>query len=137
MKLNELHVRDSHARTPSHRYSVAGRDIRIRCVEINFPATASRQHDSIRTDRLHVTAVFIKNVNSKATIFGSEPDLGCGDQIDRHVVLQKIDTRLSSQLAQQSVFDFFARYIADMKHAPFGMSAFAPKIEHALLRELG
>ena len=79
MKLNELHVRDRHPRAPRHRHSVTGRDVGVRCIEINFSATAGRQHDSIRTDRLHVAAVFIENVNAQATVFGREANLGCGD----------------------------------------------------------
>ena len=50
MELDEFHVRDHRARAPRHRDTVASRDIRIGRVEINFPATAGGEHDSIGAD---------------------------------------------------------------------------------------
>ena len=47
MKLDELHVCNLYARTPCHRHTVAGRNVRIRRVQIDFAATAGRKHDPI------------------------------------------------------------------------------------------
>ena len=51
MELDELHVRDHRAGAPCHRHTIARRNVRIGCVEINFPATAGGEHDSIGADR--------------------------------------------------------------------------------------
>ncbi len=79
MKLNKLHVRNRHSGAPGYRHAVTGRDIWIRCVEINFSATTGREHDSVRTDCLHLAAIFIKDVNAEATVLRRVTDLGGRD----------------------------------------------------------
>ena len=86
MKLDEFHVRDLGARSPRHRHAIACRDIRIRRVQINFAATAGREHDSIRTDRFYFSFFFVQHVNAKTAVFCGEAELGRGDQIHRHVI---------------------------------------------------
>src|SRR5205814_6690575 len=76
--------------------------------------------------------VLIENVDTETTIFRRVTKLCGGDQIDRHVIFQKIDMRFASELAQQNVFDFFSSHIAYVKHPSLGMSSFAAKIEFAM-----
>ena len=76
MELDELHVRDRHAGAPGHRHAVAGRDVRVGCVEINFPAAAGREHNSIGSNRLNSGSVFIEHINSETTIFRCETKFG-------------------------------------------------------------
>jgi hypothetical protein len=64
MKLNELHVCDLGPRSPGHRHAISGRDIRITRVQINFPATAGREHDPIRTERFYLSGFFIQDINA-------------------------------------------------------------------------
>src|SRR5438552_10628158 len=132
MKLNELHVRDHGTRTPRHRYAVPRRDVRICRVEINFSATASREHDTIRADRLHLSVFFIKNVDPEATVLCRKAELARGDQIHCHMIFQKIDMRLSSQLAQQNFLDLLAGHVLNMQDTPLGVAAFPPKVELAV-----
>ena len=70
MKLDELHVRDRRAGPPRHGHAVAGRDVGIRRVEINLPATAGREHEPIRADRFDFARSFIQDINAEATILG-------------------------------------------------------------------
>ena len=129
MKLNKLHVRDRHTSAPRHRHAVAGRDVGIGCVEIDFSAAAGREHDPIRSDRLHLVAVLVEDVNAEATIFSRVTDLGRRNQVDRHVIFQKIDMRLPSQFAQQCVLDLFSGHILHVQDAPLRMPTFAAQIE--------
>ncbi len=132
MKLDELHVRDHRARAPRHRHAVARRDVRVCRVQINFSAAAGREHDAIRADRFHLSVFFIENVDAEATIFCREAKLARSDQIHRHVIFQKIDMRLPTQLAQQNLLDLLAGHVLHMQDAPFGVTAFSPKIELAM-----
>ena len=91
MKLNEFHVRNRHAGTPGHRNAIAGRDIGIRCVEINFAAAAGCQDDAVRANRFYFPGSFVEHVSAEATIFRGGANLRRRNEIDRHVVLQKID----------------------------------------------
>jgi hypothetical protein len=43
MKLDELHVRDRHARAVGHGHAVAGGDVGVRGVEIDLAAAAGGQ----------------------------------------------------------------------------------------------
>ena len=88
MKLDELHVRDLDACSPRHRHAVSSRDVRIRRVQVNFPATAGCQDDSIRPDRFHVTGFFVQNIDAKAAVFCCETEFGCRNQVDGHVIFQ-------------------------------------------------
>ena len=88
MKLDELHVCDLGARSPRHGHPISGRDIRIGRVEINFAATAGREHNPIGTNRFYLSRSFIQNVDAKTSIFRRESDFGRGDQIHGHVILQ-------------------------------------------------
>ena len=75
MKLDELHVGDRRAGAPGHGHAVAGRDVRIGRVEINFPATAGREHDPIRANRFDLASFFIENINAEATVLRRETEL--------------------------------------------------------------
>ena len=88
MKLDELHVNDDCSRAPRHCDAVSSRDIRIGRIQVDFPATARRQHDSIRTDRFYFSRFFIQNIDAKTAIFCCETELACGDQIDRHMIFK-------------------------------------------------
>ena len=132
MKLDELHVRDHRAGAPRHGYAVPGRDVRIGRVQINFSATAGREHDPVRANRFHCARFFVQNVHAQTTIFGREAELARRDQVHRHVVLQKIDMRLSIQFAQQRVLDFLASNVPHVQHASLGVAGLAPKIEFAM-----
>ena len=70
MELDELHVRDHRAGSPGHRDAVAGRDGGVRCVEINFPASAGGEDEPIGPDRFHLAGNFIEDVNAETVIFG-------------------------------------------------------------------
>ena len=121
------------ARAPCHRHAVAGRDVGIGRVEINFPATAGRQHDPVRPNRFYLAGFFIENVNAEATIFRRETELGRGDQIDRHVIFQKIDMRLAARVARSKVFSIsLPGHVSHVQNAPLRMTAFPAEIEFAM-----
>ena len=76
------------ARSPGHGDAIAGRDIRIRRIEINFPATSGRQNDPVRTNRFYLSADLIEDVNAERAIFHGEAEFASGDQVDRHMIFQ-------------------------------------------------
>src|SRR6266516_1870244 len=136
MKLDELHVNDDCSRAPRHCDAVSSRDIRIGRIQVDFPATARRQHDSIRTDRFYFSRFFIQNIDAKTAIFCCETELACGDQIDRHMILKQLNMRLPAELAQQSVLDLFSRHVPHMQHPTLRVAALLAEIEFAMARDL-
>ena len=91
MKLDKFHVRDLHACAPRHRHAVSRRDVWIRRVQIDFAATASRQHDAIGPDRFHFSGVFIQDIDTEATVFCGKTEFRCGEQVHRHVIFHQVD----------------------------------------------
>ena len=91
MELDELHVRDDRSRAPGHRHAVARRDVRVRRVEINFPAAARGQDQPVGPNRFHFARALIEHVNAEAAIFRGEAKFARRDQIDRHVIFQQLD----------------------------------------------
>jgi hypothetical protein len=87
MKLNELHICDLGSRSPGHGHAISGRDIRITRVQINFAATAGREHDPVRPERFYFSAFFIQDIGAQTPILCGKPELGRCDQINRHVIL--------------------------------------------------
>jgi hypothetical protein len=79
MKLDELHIGDLHPCPPCHCYAVSGRYVRIRRVQVNFPAAPCRKHDSIRSNSFYLSGFFIQNIDTKTAIFFRKTELGRGD----------------------------------------------------------
>ena len=117
---------------PRHRHAVARRDIGIGCVEINLPATAGREHETVGPNGFHLAGDFIEHVSAQATIFRREAELAGGDQIDRHVILQQLDLRLCADARQQRGLDLKASHVVHMEDAPLRVAAFAPEIQLAM-----
>src|SRR5205085_3929039 len=118
--------------TPGYSNTLTGRYILIGSVEINISATAGREHDPIRSNRLYLAADFVENINTETTILRREADLGRRDQINRHVIFQKIDMRLPPQFVQQCVLDFLSGHILHVQDASLRMPAFATEVEFAV-----
>ena len=88
MKLHEFHVGDDGAGAPGHRHAVARRDRGVGRIEINLPATAGREDQSISADRFHRAGSFIKDIHAETVVLGGEAKFRRGDQIDRHVIFE-------------------------------------------------
>ena len=88
MKLHKFHVRDARARAKSHRHAVAGRDVRIRRVEINFAAAARREQRHRRDECPDAIRLFVKNVSAETTIAVLDSNFLTRDQINRQMVFK-------------------------------------------------
>jgi hypothetical protein len=88
MKLNKLHVRNRRARAISHRNPIAGRDIRIRRIKINFAAPAGGQKRDWGRECLHPASRLVQNVNPEAPVFAGMAEFRAGDQIDGEMIFE-------------------------------------------------
>ena len=78
-------------------------------VEINLAATAGRQDQPIGADRFHCAGGFIEHINAEAVILGREAELRRGDQIDRHVIFEKLNVRRFREPRGAASFRFRGR----------------------------
>ena len=131
MKLNEFHVRDGRARAIRHGYAVAGRNVRIGCIKINFAAAARRQKHMTRGKRLDLRGSLIEHIDTKTLIGTALAEFLCRDQIDGKMVFENLDVRLRCDGGQQRPFDFPARDIFGVQNAAARVAAFFAEIEFA------
>src|ERR1017187_4508354 len=94
MELHEFHVGNRRARPERHRHAVAGGDVGIRRVKINFAAATRGEQRHWRTERPDAISFLVKNVSAEAAILANIAELLARDQINRDVVLENLDVRL-------------------------------------------
>ena len=88
MKLDELHIGDGCPGAERHCDTVAGGDVRVRRVEINFAATAGRQRDPRCREGVDLSGFIVQYINTGAAVGLFMAKLGRCDKVDRKVVLQ-------------------------------------------------
>src|SRR5215469_15806210 len=79
MELDEFHVRNSRAATISHRHAVAGGDVGIGGVEINFSTAAGGQQCDRRDEGEHAPGIFVEHISSEATVVAHISEFLAGD----------------------------------------------------------
>src|ERR1051325_2361086 len=129
MELDEFHIRDCGAGAIRHRHTIAGRYVRIGCVEINFAAAARGEEKISAGKRFDLTSVAIENVNAQATIHAGKTNFLAGDEIDGEVVFENLDLRMARDRGEEGTFDFAAGHVLGVKDAALRMAAFATEIE--------
>jgi hypothetical protein len=123
VELVELHVPDLGARAVRHGHAVAGRDVRVGRVEVDLPCAAGREDRGPREHGAHRrTGPLVEHVRADADVRAAEAREH--DQIDRHVVLDEADVRVSLHLRQQRALDLRARGVRGVHDAPRGVAAF-------------
>jgi len=108
MKLDKLHVCDSSARAISHGNAVAGGNIGVGGIEINFSATTCGQESDRSGESFNSASAIIENVNAEATVVGDVTEFLAGDEIDGEMIFEDFDIGLCGNRGEQSTFDFAA-----------------------------
>ena len=85
-----------------HRHAVAGRDVGIRRVEINFAAAARGQQRHRRGERLDAARFFVEHISAEAAVLADVTELLARDQINREVVFKNLDVRLRRNRREQA-----------------------------------
>ena len=129
MKLDELHVGDGGAGAVGHCHAVAGGDVRIRCVEINFTAAAGGEQGNWCGESADMVGFFVKNIGAQAAVFVGHTQFPGGDQVDGNVVFENLDVGLLGNGVQEGALDFASGYILGVQDAAFGMAAFASEVK--------
>jgi len=129
MELNKFHVRDGRAGAPSHRHPVSGRDVGVRRVEVDLPASTRGQDHSIAPDGLDISGGFMEDVNTDHAILGRIAELASRDQINTHVIIENLDIGFFSHRVEQTLLNFAPGGILIMKDASFGVASLPPEIQ--------
>ena len=132
MELNKLHVRDCCSDSPSHRDSVSGRHIGIRCIEVNLAASASGEDHTIAPPRFNIPGGIIESIDTDHAILGCIAELPCGDQINTHVIIENPDVAFLEHRIEQTLLNFASGRIVKMKDASLGVSSFSTQVQFAL-----
>ena len=135
MELNELHVGDGSAGAICHGHAVAGGDIRIGGIEINFSAAAGGQQRYGSGEGLDLASRFIEDVNAQTAIVAGQSEFLAGDKVDGEMILKNLDVWPLGDGRQQSALDLASGDVFRVKNAAFGMTAFLAQIE--LARAIG
>ncbi len=117
---------------PGHGHTVARGHIRIRRIEIDFPATARSQHDDVAAQRLHLAARLIQDIDAHTGILHGVTQLARGQKIHRHMVFQHGDIGMIADAIHQRPLDLKSRRILEMQNAPFRVATFHAEIEFPL-----
>ena len=136
MKLDKFHVRDGAARSPSHRDTVAGRDVRIARVEINLTRTAGRQHATFGAYCPDEVPVEIQDIDPDTPI-GCDPEFRESNEIHCHMSLEDRNTGMGANPFNQSGLDYPAGCVRGMHDPAATMAAFTRQMEiHATVWRL-
>jgi hypothetical protein len=108
MKLDELHVCDGSARAIGHGNTVAGGDIRVGGIEIDFSATARRQEGDRRRERFNFAGSIIEYINAEATVVAHVAEFLAGDEIDGEMIFVNFDVGPFGNRGEEGTLDFAA-----------------------------
>jgi hypothetical protein len=132
MELNELHILDRCAGTPSHRNAVSSRDAWIGGIKVNLPAATGGEDDAITPQRLDLASGFVQNVAADHSIFSGVSELASRDEVDCHVILEKLNIRVLLDSVEEALLNLAPGGITIVQNSSFRMSTFFAKIEFAV-----
>src|SRR6185436_7719500 len=135
LELDEFHIGDASAGAISHRYAVAGGNVRIGCIKINFAATACGQESDWRSEGFNLAGGVVENIDSEAGISICGADFMAGDQIDTKMIFEDGDVALSRDRGEQGTLNLAASHILGMENSALGMPTFLSKVQ--LARPMG
>ena len=127
MELVELHVRDLGAGPVRHGDAVAGRDVRIRRVEVDLPRPAGREHGRPREDGDDLAGRDVEHVRARADLRAAE--LRQRDEVDGRVLLEDADARVPLERLEQRTLHLAPRHVLRVGDAPRAVSPFEVQIE--------
>ena len=129
VELDEFHVRDRGAGTPGHGDAVAGRDIRVRRVEVNFPASPGGEDVDIAAQCLDLAGRLVQHIDTDATILHRIAELAGGDEVHGHMVFHDLDARMLGNLSQQCLLDGHAGGVLKMEDPAFRVPTLLAEVE--------
>ena len=129
MELNKFHVGHRCSGAPSHGNSVAGRDIRVRGVEINLAAAAGGEDHSIAPNRFDHPGSVIENIDANHAILSGVAELACRDQVNGHMIVENLDIAFLDNRIKQTLLDLATCCIVIVEDTSLGVSAFLTQIQ--------
>src|SRR5271165_2580163 len=129
MELNKFHVGHCCPCPPSHCNSIAGRDTRVRGVEINLSAAAGGENDAIAPNRFDNPGSVIENIDANYAILSCVAEFTCGDQVNGHMIVENLDVAFLDSRIKQTLLDLAACRIMIMEDTSLGVPAFLTQIQ--------
>ena len=134
MELEKLHIGDFGSGPVSHRNAIAGRRIRIGCVEINLARATGRHKSDPPDHRLHLLCAVVQYIESQRLVIGTSRlnfffKPGSGDEVDSHVVLKNLDIVLGMNRLNEGAFNLPTGEVVRVQNAAFGVPSFFSQIE--------
>ncbi len=130
VELHEFHVGDRGAGAVGHGDAVAGGDVRIAGIQIDFPGASRGQNGKAGAESDDLLGAGNEDVGAQADIGRHPPvaDLRLGDEIDGAVVFVDTDIRVALDRFDQRPFDLLAGDVLGVEDAPGAVSPFAGQV---------
>ena len=127
MELDELHVGDATTRPPGHGDAVAGGDVRIAGVQIDFAGAAAGEHRGAGAVCPHMSAFAVEHVGAQASVV-VQTLLGAGDEIYGQMRFQHVDARMGPGPGDEHIADRLAGGVRHVHDTPLAMAAFLGQV---------
>src|SRR5438876_7021810 len=100
MELDEFHIGDGSAGAEGHGDAVAGRDVRVGGVEIDFAAAAGGQEGDRGGEGLDLAGGFVEHVSAETAVVASISESLTGEQVNGEVIFENLDVGLRRDCGQ-------------------------------------
>jgi hypothetical protein len=128
VKLIKFEVRHPAAGAPGHRDTVAGGDIRVRGVLINFGGAAGRQHHGLRLAGFHLLFITVPDPGAHHATRAGQANLIGNNQVNGIAAFKYPNIRMAQRLADQRGFNLFTGGIGGVQDAAVAVTAFAGQV---------
>ena len=128
VKLVEFEVGHATAGAPGHSNTIAGGDIRIGGVLIDFRRPAGGQHHGFRAAGLNLFFIPVPDPGANHTPCPRQADFIGNDQIDGVTPLQNTNIGVRKRLANQRRFHRFTGGIGSVEDTAMAMAAFTGQV---------
>lgn len=88
MELDELHVGDGGTGAIGHGDSVAGRDVGVGGIEVDFAAASGGEEDDGGEEGGDGIGIAVEGVGTEATILAWAAEFVTGDEVDREMIFE-------------------------------------------------
>ena len=128
VELVKFEIGHTASRAPGHGDAVAGGDIRIGGVLINFSCAAGRQHHGSCAAGFYLFLITIPDPRADDPPGTRQTNLIGDNQVNRVATLQNGDIRMRQRFANQRRLNLFTGGIGGMQDPPMTMAAFAGQV---------
>ncbi len=123
VELDEFHVGDGYAGTPSHGHAVAGGDFRVGGVLVDAAAASGGEDDAIGAESFDVSGVLIERVESEAPVFLGVAEFAGGDEVDGVIAFEENNVFFGAGGGEQVSGNFQTGLVALVQDASAGVAA--------------